>query len=71
MQELREPVDLIGILEIDEAYYWSGQFYCSEATVKIINDAFRLPYPDEIIRLASGLRKGIGGAGCALRCCER
>ena len=48
-----------------EEYYRSGQFYCSEAIVKTINEAFDLGYPDTIVRLASGFPIGIGGAGCA------
>lgn len=48
-----------------EEYYRSGQFYCSEAIVKTINDAFGLGYPERIIRMASGFPIGIGGAGCA------
>jgi C_GCAxxG_C_C family probable redox protein len=48
-----------------EEYYRSGQFYCSEAIVKTINDEFRLGYPDRVVRIASGFPIGIGGAGCA------
>jgi len=47
-----------------EEYYRSGQFYCSEAIVKAVNDGFCLGYPEQIIRLASGFPIGIGGAGC-------
>jgi len=53
------------IREVAENYYRSGQYYCSEAIVKTINDEFGLGYPDEIIRLASGFPIGIGGAGCS------
>ena len=44
-------------------YHRSGQFYCSEAIVKTINDEFGLGYPEEVVRLASGFPIGIGGAG--------
>jgi C_GCAxxG_C_C family probable redox protein len=47
-----------------EEYYRSGQFYCSEAIVKTINDTFRLGYPEKVVRMASGFPIGIGGAGC-------
>ena len=53
------------IREIAETYYRTGQFYCSEAIVKAINDGFGLGYPEEVVRLASGFPIGIGGAGCS------
>jgi C_GCAxxG_C_C family probable redox protein len=62
---MKEPVDPSCIREIAEEYYRSGQFYCSEAIVKAINDTFGLTYPDSVVRLASGFPIGIGGAGCA------
>ena len=48
-----------------ENYYRTGQFYCSEAVVKAINDGFGLGFPEEVVRLASGFPIGIGGAGCS------
>jgi C_GCAxxG_C_C family probable redox protein len=48
-----------------EAYYRDGDFYCSEAIVKTINDGFGLGYPESVIRMASGFPIGIGSAGCA------
>lgn len=57
-------VDPASVRKIAEEYYRSGQFYCSEAIVKSINDAFGLGYPEEIIRMASGFPIGMGGAGC-------
>jgi C_GCAxxG_C_C family probable redox protein len=62
---LKQQVDPARVREIAEAYYRSGQFYCSEAIVKTINDEFGLGYPDNVVRLASGFPIGIGGAGCA------
>ena len=53
------------IREIAEEYYRSGQYYCSEAIVKTINDEFGLGYPEVVVRLASGFPIGIGGAGCS------
>ncbi len=53
------------VRKIAEAYYRTGQFYCSEAIVKAINEAFALGYPDTITAAASGFPIGIGGAGCA------
>ncbi|WP_292368194.1 C-GCAxxG-C-C family (seleno)protein [Methanoregula sp. UBA64] len=53
------------IREIAEDYYRSGRFYCSEAIVKTINDEFRLGYPEDVIRCASGFPIGMGGAGCS------
>jgi C_GCAxxG_C_C family probable redox protein len=65
MERPATPPDPSRIREIAEEYYRSGQFYCSEAIVKTINDAFCLGYPDSVIRLASGFPIGIGGAGCS------
>ena len=65
MPELHQQVDPTRIRKIAEAYYRSGQFYCSEAIVKTINDEFGLNYPNSIVRLASGFPIGIGSAGCA------
>ncbi len=47
-----------------EEYYRNGDFYCSEAIVKTIKDAFELHVPDTVIAMASGFPVGMGGAGC-------
>ncbi|MFA4825620.1 MAG: C-GCAxxG-C-C family protein [Methanoregula sp.] len=65
MHEPNEPVDPAHIREIAEEYYRTGQFYCSEAIVKTINDEFGLNYADDVVRMASGFPIGIGSAGCA------
>lgn len=57
--------DPLDIRATAEGYYRSGQFFCSEAIVKAVNDGFSLGYPESVIRLASGLPIGIGGAGCS------
>jgi len=57
-------VDLGKIRLTAEEYYRSGDFYCSEAVVKTIKDAFDLPVSDDVISMASGFPVGIGGAGC-------
>jgi len=59
------PIDVTQIRKIAEEYYRSGQYYCSEAIVRTINDAFGLGYPNDVVRLASGFPIGIGSAGCA------
>ncbi len=46
-----------------EKYYREGDFYCSEAVLKALKDAFHAPYDDSIIKLASGFPVGMG-AGC-------
>lgn len=58
-------IDPVRIRLTAEEYYRSGQFYCSEAIVKTINDAFVLGYPERAVRMASGFPIGIGGAGCS------
>ena len=57
-------VDLEKIRLTAEEYYRCGDFYCSEAVVKTIKDAFDLPFSDDVIALASGFPVGIGKAGC-------
>jgi C_GCAxxG_C_C family probable redox protein len=57
-------IDLEKIRLTAEEYYRSGDFYCSEAIVKTIKDAFGLPVSDDVIAMASGFPVGIGGAGC-------
>jgi C_GCAxxG_C_C family probable redox protein len=61
MKTLIDPLD---IRKTAEDYYRNGDFYCSEAIVKTIRDAFSLPVPDEVIAMASGFPVGMGGAGC-------
>jgi C_GCAxxG_C_C family probable redox protein len=57
-------VDLEKIRLTAEEYYRSGDFYCSEAIVKTIKDAFSLSVSDDVIAMASGFPVGIGKAGC-------
>jgi C_GCAxxG_C_C family probable redox protein len=57
-------IDLEKIKLTAEEYYRSGDFYCSEAVVKTIKDAFGLPVSDDVIAMASGFPVGIGNAGC-------
>lgn len=57
-------VDVARIKEQAEEYYRSGGFYCSEAIVKVIKDAFGLDVPDQVVAMASGFPVGIGGSGC-------
>jgi C_GCAxxG_C_C family probable redox protein len=52
------------IRETAESYYRNGDYYCSEAIVKTIRDAFKLDVPDTAIAMASGFPIGMGGAGC-------
>lgn len=59
-----EYIDLDRIKSTAEEYYRSGDFYCSEAIVKTIKDAFRLSVPDTVIAAASGFPVGMGEAGC-------
>jgi C_GCAxxG_C_C family probable redox protein len=59
-------VDIKALREKAEEYYRNGDFYCSEAIVKVIKDEFDLQIGDEIIAAASGFPLGIGGTGC---CC--
>lgn len=63
-EKLDPNIDLEKIRLTAEGYYRSGDFYCSEAVVKTIKDAFHLPLSDAVIAMASGFPVGMGGAGC-------
>ena len=52
------------IRETAEGYFQRGEFFCSEAVVQTINDALGKPYPDEVVKLASGFPIGLGKAQC-------
>lgn len=47
-----------------EELFRSGTFFCSEAVVQTINEVLNKPYPDEVVKLASGFPIGLGKAGC-------
>lgn len=57
-------IDIEKIRQQAESYYRNGDYYCSEAIVRTIRDEFALPYPDNVVALASGFPIGIGGSGC-------
>jgi C_GCAxxG_C_C family probable redox protein len=57
-------IDIGKIRQQAEEYYQNGDYYCSEAIVRTIRDEFALPYPDNVVALASGFPIGIGGSGC-------
>jgi len=63
-ETIPENVDLDKIKSTAQQYFRSGDFYCSEAVVKTIKDAFQIPLPDAVISAASGFPVGMGGAGC-------
>ncbi len=58
-----KTIDIQEIQAIAEKYYRDGDFYCSEALLKCIKDAFEAPFSDDVIKLASGFPIGMG-AGC-------
>ncbi len=57
-------IDFAQVRATAEKYYRDGDFYCSEAVVKTIRDAFGLEFDDSVIAVASGFPVGIGGSGC-------
>ncbi|MGL5614632.1 MAG: C-GCAxxG-C-C family protein [Sarcina sp.] len=57
-------VDVKKVREQAEKYYRDGDYFCSEAIVKTIKDAFELDFSDDIIKLASGFPVGMGRSGC-------
>lgn len=52
------------VRKIAEGYFERGEFFCSEAVVKTINDALGKPFSDDVTKLASGFPIGIGKSGC-------
>ncbi len=60
---MKKDIKIQDIRERAEQYYRESDFYCSEALLKTIKDAFDAPYSDDIIKLASGFPVGMG-AGC-------
>lgn len=47
-----------------EEYFRSGGYFCSEAVVATVNELIGSPFPNEIVRMASGFPIGIGKSGC-------
>jgi C_GCAxxG_C_C family probable redox protein len=47
-----------------ESYYMAGDFYCSEAVLKVICEHFATELPEDIVSLASAFPHGVGGSGC-------
>lgn len=60
----KEQLYLDSIRDTAEEYFRKGEFFCSEAVVKTINDALGNPYPDDVVKLASGFPIGLGKSGC-------
>ncbi len=60
-------INIQEVKERAEQYYRDGDFYCSEALLKAVKDAFEdaldYPFSDDVIKLASGFPVGMG-AGC-------
>ncbi|MGL5711936.1 MAG: C-GCAxxG-C-C family (seleno)protein [Paraclostridium sp.] len=57
-------IDFNKIRERAESYYRDGDFYCSEAIIKVIKDEFEIDIDDKAIAMASGFPVGMGGSGC-------
>jgi C_GCAxxG_C_C family probable redox protein len=47
-----------------EGYFQRGEFFCSEAVVRTINNLLGKPYEDDVVKMASGFPIGIGKSGC-------
>lgn len=52
------------IRKMAENYYRNSDYFCSEAVVKAIKEKFELSIADDVIAMASGFPRGIGGTGC-------
>lgn len=44
---------------------YKGGYYCSEALLRAFNEIYNLGFPEEHLKIASGLGSGLGGAGCS------
>lgn len=55
---------VLAVKEEAEGYFRRGEFFCSEAVVRTINNLLGKPYDDNIVRMASSFPIGIGKAGC-------
>nr|PZN03087.1 MAG: hypothetical protein DIU66_08260 [Bacillota bacterium] len=47
-----------------EDYYERGELFCSEAVVNTINELLGWPFPEEVVKMASGFPVGLGRSGC-------
>ncbi len=52
------------VREQAEKLYRDGDFYCSEAVVKTVVEAFGGTIENNVLAMSSGFPVGIGGAGC-------
>ncbi|MBP2667776.1 MAG: uncharacterized protein H6Q76_2756 [Firmicutes bacterium] len=52
-------IDIAKLRKTAEGYYRNGDYFCSEAIVKAIKDAFASPLPDDVIAMASGFPVGM------------
>lgn len=45
--------------------YYNGGFYCSEALLRAFNEVYKLGFPEDHLKIASGFGSGLGGSGCS------
>lgn len=61
IQQIINPSE---VKRLSEQLYRENKFLCSEAIIFAINNQLGNPLPVDIVKLASGFPRGIGGAGC-------
>ncbi len=61
---MENVINLDDVRKQAEDYYANGDYYCSEAVVRVMRDTFNLSVSDECIKMASGFPVGVGGARC-------
>lgn len=59
-----KEVNISELREKAEGYYQRGEFFCSEAIVKVLKDEFMPEVSDDVVKMASGFPVGMGRAGC-------
>lgn len=47
-----------------EGYFQRGEFFCSEAVIKTINNLLGCPFSEDVTKLASAFPIGLGKSGC-------
>ena len=56
-------VSLHKVQRLAESYY-KGGFFCDEAVMCALRDAFELDVPEQAIAMVSGMSVGVGKSGC-------
>lgn len=56
--------ELTPVVKLTMELYLNG-YYCSEALLRAFNEVYKLGFPEDHLKIASGFGSGLGGAGCS------